>query len=256
MSKKMLMEALSTVDEKIATPAVLEQISEAFDSAVLAQSEAKVKELQESLVGATEEYSKKIVESHVVDLKEKFEKAVSAKAAELLEKELTEAHQTLQEKHDAEIKQINEDVEKYVQFAVDQFVKENKSTWEDEIAVKKAEAIMESAVGFAQKFSIELNAITSDEETKKILDESVSENAALKAEISQMKREKILDEACKGLSVVKIDKLKTLVEGLEFNAEFEKKVDLFKQTLVETSNEAPIDESAKNRENSKKRSWE
>lgn len=252
MSKALLLEALAKVDSAVITEAVKTEISEAFDAAVEAKATEKAKALQESVEKATESYMTSIVESHVVDLKESFEKAVTAKATELAESYTAEATKELKEKFNTDIAELTESLEKYMQYAVDQFIAESKPTWEDELKVVKAEAIMESAVEFATKFGIKLDAITHEDDAKKTLDESVSEVARLKAEVATMKREKLFMESTEGLTVVQKDKLATLLEGVEDVEDYKSKLDLFKATLLESAPK-PAD---KKPESAPKRSWE
>ncbi len=253
MSKALLLEALAKVDSAVLTEAVKAEIGAAFDAAVDTKANEKVQELQESVVKATEDYIKTIVESHTVDLKESFEKAVTAKATALSEAYAADFTKELKEKFNEDIASLTESVEKYMQYAVDQFVTENKTTWENEVKVAKADAIMESAVEFATKFGIKLDEITNDEDgARKALDESVSEVAKMKAEIAALKREKLFTESTEGLTVVQKDKLATLLEGVEAVEDYKAKLDLFKATLLESAPN-PAD---KKPEGVVKRSWE
>lgn len=250
--KSLLLEALAKVDSAVLTEAVKTEISEAFDAAVEIKATEKAKALQESVEKATETYMKTIVESHVVDLKESFEKAVTAKAEKLSEAYVAEATKELKEKFNTDISELSESLEKYMQYAVDQFVTENKPTWEDELAVAKAQAIMESTVEFATKFGIKLDSITNEgDDAQKVLDESVTTVSELKAEVSALKRVALFNESTEGLTVVQKDKLSTLLEGVTEVEDYKAKLDLFKATLLESVK--PVE---KKPESTAKRSWE
>jgi hypothetical protein len=254
MSKALLLEALGKIDSAVMTPEMTKQISEAFDSAVETQANAKVKTLQESIEKATEEYMKTIVESHIVDLKESFEKAVIAKSSALSEKYLADLTLESEEKNATALKEIQESVEGYLQYAVDQFVEENKATWNKEVDVAKAAAIMESAVEFATKFGIQLDEITKTEDQAKIaLDESVGEVNRLKQEVNSMKKEKLFVESTGDLTAPQKDKLFQLLEGVESFDKYAEKLTLFKTTLIESI--VPPKQEKKD-EKSIKRSWE
>jgi len=253
MSKKLLMEALGKLDDKVASEAVVEQISEAFDKAVIEKADEKVKELQESVIVATDEYTNKILESHVVDLKENFEKAVVVKATKLSESYADDLKAQLEESYKNELTEINEGVEKYLEYAVDKFVNENMATWKDELAVAKANAIMESATDFAENFGIKLASITDEDEAKKQLDESVNTINEMKSEIANLKREAIIAESTKDMTIVEKDKLMKLVEGVEYTEGFKDKLELFKSTLIDDKKEI-VTESTKKTD--KKYSWE
>jgi Asp/Glu/hydantoin racemase len=249
------MEALSQVDEKILTESTKTMIKEAFEKAVDEKTKAKVQEQLDSITESTETFAKQIVESHVIDLKEKFEKASEVKAKELAEAYGDALKTQIEEKYEDEFKGIQENLSLYVKYVTKKFIEENKANWEDEVAVAKANSIMESASEFAAKFGIELSKITSTDETKEALDESVSENAKLRDEISDLKRAKYIAESCKGMTVASIEKVEQLMEGVSVADEktFKDRVELIKSTLVTEKAEEPKPDK---KGADKKRSWE
>ena len=233
---KLLFEALGQVDEKILTESTKTMIKEAFDKAVDENVGKKLEAQLKSITEATEDFSKKILEAHVADLKESFDKAVEAKTNEKVEEYSEYVKESVAKQHAEDLKQINESLEKYVKYAVEKFVDENKATWQDEVHVTRANAIMESASKFANDFGIELHGLTNEDEARKMLDESIGELERIKAENASMKREKLIAESCKDMSLSQVAKIETLMEDFSVEDEevFKKRIDLFKETLVES----------------------
>lgn len=254
---KLLLEALKNVDEKVMTPEVIAQVQEAFESAVEKDSAEKVSKLQESLVEATKAMSATILESFVLDQKALFEKAVDAKAETLSKDGLEKIQEEADVKMKADLEEINENVQKYVEHVADVFLKENMVAMQDEIEVKKANAIMESASAFAKGFSIDLDNITSEDESKQALSEAVDASVALKAELKVLKAEKVLTEAKVGLTLLQADKLDSLCESkdIEDVEAFTKEVDAIKEALVIPAS-TKIVEKKDDKKEKQKASWQ
>lgn len=212
-----LKKALAMLDSKVLTESVQKEITEAFDSAVEAGVEAKVSDLKESM----ESNLNAIVETKLGDLKEKFDRAVEAKA-----KEMNEDNKD----------KLVESIGIYLSEVKDAWLQENKVAIQAEIDIKKAEKVLEKVADLATVASVDLHEITqTDFDAKHLLDESVNEKAILKKEILDLKKEKILDEACKDLTAQKAEGLKGLCESIETSdlEKFETQVKAFKDTLVE-----------------------
>lgn len=212
-----LKKALEMLDSKILTESVQTQISEAFDKAVEDGVDAKIADLKES----AESNMKAIMESKLDELKEKFEKAVDAKAKEI---------------NESEKEKLVESIDMYLEEVKDAWLAENKVNVQAEIDVKKAESILEKVAEIATILSVDLHEITqTDIDAKKMLDESVSEKAGLKEEILTLKKEKLVSEACKDLTVEKADRLEKLSESIETKDldKFKSQLETFKETLIE-----------------------
>ena len=212
-----LKEALKMLDSKILTESVQTQISEAFDKAVEDGVDTKVTELKESIDSSM----KAIMESKLGELKEKFDKAVDAKAKEL---------------NESEKGKLVESVELYLEEVKDAWLAENKVNVQDEIDVKKAESILEKVAEIATVLSVDLHEITqADIDAKKMLEESVSEKSELKKELLELKKEKVITEACDGLTVEKAEGLAKLAESIETKDldKFKSQLETFKETLIE-----------------------
>lgn len=212
-----LKKALGMLDDKVLTESVQAQITEAFDNAVDAKVDAKVADLKESI----DSNLNAIVESKLSELKEKFDKAVDAKA-----KELSEDNKD----------KLVESITVYLSEVKDAWLAENKVAVQDEISIAKAERVLEKVADIATTVSVDLHEITqTDFDAKKMLDESVNEKASLKKEILDLKKEKIVTEACKDLTVEKAEGLKSLSESIVTSdlEKFESQLKTFKDTLIE-----------------------
>jgi len=258
MKKKLLMEALESIDSKIMTDAVKEQIVEAFELAVEEKAEEKVQSLIESVEKATEEHAQKIVESKIAELKESYEKAIEEKAKIIAESEIEAFKKEKTEELEKELEALQESLDKYATYTVEKFIEENKAKWVDEIELKKAEAILESAANFAVTFGIDLTRITeANGEVNKKLDEAIDEINRLKAEKLELEKKVVLDESTKDLTESQKEKLKSLLEGLKLPTldAYREKISLLKEAVIsDDSKDKKLNESRTSK--TKKYSWE
>ena len=69
------------------------------------------------------------------------------------------------------------------------------------------------------------------DEVKARLDETVAVNVELKAELDAIKRERIIEQACKDLTATDAEKMSKLLEGVEFDNDqlFTQKVGVIKE---------------------------
>ena len=250
-----LEEVFKNIDSKLLKDADFQKsLQESIDAMVLEKSEIKAQELfekkQEDYIKALDEQLKVVSETIVAEQKEKFNEEVSSKVKELSEaygelvKEEAEAH--LKE----EVEKLQESVMDYVTHAVQQFVDEAEPKWQEESDVLKANKIMESFTNMSTSFIEEMTVITGDEklsEVNKALDESVKSQKALKIEINEMKKEKLISEAIKDLTAPQKDTFLSLVSEISFVSEddFKGKLDLYKSALGD-SKKVQIKESNKN----------
>lgn len=212
-----LKKALEQLDSKILTESFQTTISEVFDAEVDKKMELKATELKESFDTNIDA----VITSKLTELKESFKEQVEDRAKELNESQNTK---------------LVESVDTYLEEVKDKWLKENQVALQEEADVLKAEKILEAFNSFATDFAIDLHGITSvDMDAKKLLDESVTDKAELKKEVLELKKEKVITEACEGLTVEKAESLKTLTESITTNDldKFAEQLKTFKETLVE-----------------------
>lgn len=246
--KKSLFEALNAIDDKILSESAKQKIRDEFDTSL---NEAIEKE-KEKLVETMEEYIDVASKSAVMSEKEKFDSAVSNKVNESVENVKETLIEEYDTKLDESLENITEKLDKYVDHEVAKFVEENKSTWEQEVTSTKADAILETTAKFMNDFGISLDEVTSDDEAKAKLDETLTENSKLKEEILEMTKEKAITEACENMTAIDRDKVSTLMESVKYEdaEQYASKIDLIKKTLTPSQK---VDESKE--VSKKKRSW-
>jgi len=235
MSKSLLLEAISKIDEKLLSPEVRTTIMEAFDASVDLKANEKVKELQESVVSAVEEHVANIAKAHIYDLNESFKSASEAKAKELSEAYEAELQESLNAKFDLKVKVLVESIDNILQQAVNETVEEIKPAIDNEVEVAKAKRITEAAVEFANKFAIALAEADGDPDDKELEDEK-KKAKELEDENKELKKEKVVTEAVADLTAIQSDKFSKLIESIEFdNVEsFTTKVQALKSIIVES----------------------
>lgn len=157
-----------------------------------------------------------------------FEAAVLSRAvavAEQLETQIIEDAESAIEEVRAE---LEEKVDSYLNFVVENWVKENEVAIESGL---KAEVVEGFMAGLKNLFTENYIEIPEDKvdvveasqaeisELKDKLNEALEQNIALSKQIAAGKKQEILKSVCEGLTAVQAEKVKTLAEGVEFSAE-------------------------------------
>mgnify|MGYP001193247499 CR=1 FL=1 len=155
----------------------------------------------------------------------------------------------LDEKNRAEIAEFKEgltnQISEYVDYVVEEFLKENEEAIDSKVKVKTAERVLESFIGVMRQFNVQLS------EEKIEIDDMVetlkADNNKLMAKLSESRKEleivkkaALIAEAAGKLEIdSEKEKLVTIAEGLEFEEDsFSKKLDVIVQQIVE-SREVP-----------------
>ena len=157
-----------------------------------------------------------------------FEAALSEEVAKRtlsIKEELEQSLETeLSEAVETRMGEIVENVDKYLDYVVSEWTKENEIAIESGIKVEMAESLM----GGLRSLFTEHN-ITVEEESVDVIstletkvsdlevsaNDLVSENIDLQREISSFKAEKVFDELSEGLSDNQVERLKVLSEKLD-----------------------------------------
>ena len=157
-----------------------------------------------------------------------FEAAVNEEVAtktESLKEELEGKLETeLSEAIENRMKDVVENVDKYLDYVVGEWMEENKIAVEAGIKVEMAESLLGGLKDLFNEHNIEI-----DEETFDVVDslekqvaeleegsnELVNENIDLKAEVASMKAEKVFESMTDGLSENQIERFKVLSEKLD-----------------------------------------
>jgi hypothetical protein len=169
-----------------------------------------------------------------------FEAAVIAR----VNNEVEAISEELVEQNAAEFEEIKEGlvekVDSYLNYVVEQWMKDNEIEVEQGLRTEVAEDFMIGLKNLFQEHYFEVPADKVDvledmgakvDEITARLDESVAVNVELKAELDAIKRERIIESACRDLTATDAEKMVKLLEGVDFDNEklFEEKVSVVKE---------------------------
>jgi hypothetical protein len=175
-----------------------------------------------------------------------FEAAVLARAvaiAEQLEEEILDA---AQEALDDSRVEIEEQVDTYLNFVVENWVQENQVAIESGLRSEIYEDFIQGLKNLFAENYIDVPAEKVDvieaqaEEIAELQDkvnETLNANAELTKKLSESTKQSILTSACDGLTATQAEKLKTLAEGVEFttDGEYAKKLKTIRESYFNSS---------------------
>jgi hypothetical protein len=169
-----------------------------------------------------------------------FEAAVIARVNNEVEALTTE----LTEQNAAEFEILKEGlvekVDSYLNYVIEQWMKDNEIGVEQGLRTEVAEDFMLGLKNLFQEHYFEVPEDRVDvledmsakvDEASAKLDETIQANIALKAELDAIKRDRIIESACKDLTATDAEKMSKLLEGVEFDNEklFTEKVKVVKE---------------------------
>ena len=158
-----------------------------------------------------------------------------------IQEELEEQYNTrLDEEIEAAQEAMVESIDKYVTYAINEWIEENKLAIETNLRAQVAEEFMEGLKNLFAEHYIEVPEEKTDlvsemaariEELETLYNEKTDEVITLQSEISEAKMAAIVESMTDGLAVTQAEKLKTLCEGLSYEDEdtFAKKVQVIKE---------------------------
>lgn len=176
---------------------------------------------------------------------------VTARLEEQTAAQLVEFKETLVEKVDG-----------YLNYVVEQYMEENKLAVESGLRTEIAEDFIQGMKTLFKEHFIEVPEekynVLEELQTKSVdlqakLDESITQSIELAQELNALKAAAILDEQTKDLAATEAEKLKKLVEGVEFGSEdlYREKVSVIKENYFpKTPKQSPekmlVEESGTN----------
>jgi hypothetical protein len=222
-AKKKLADKKAADDVKKEEVAVAESTESETEQAA---PEVEVVEVQDSIAaifqGAelSEEFKNKV--------KVVFDAAVNeevSKKVQVIESELTQKLEVeLQESLNAKVTEIVENLDKYLDYVVGEWMEENKVAIEAGIKVEMAESLMNGLKDLFSEHNIEvdeetLDIVTGLEEQVSALEEKanglVNENIELNKEIASLQAGKVFEEMTESLTLTQRERLKVLSEKLD-----------------------------------------
>jgi len=157
-----------------------------------------------------------------------FDAAVNEQVTEkvkAIETDLNEKLEAeLQESLTAKVDEIVENLDKYLDYVVEEWMSENEIAIEAGIKVEMAESLMTGLKDLFEEHNIDVNDETVDvvtgleeqvAEAEAKRNELVNENIALAQEITNMKAERVFEEITEGLTATQRERLVVLSEKLD-----------------------------------------
>lgn len=184
----------------------------------------------------------KLAESHI--------NTIAEKADELVEAQVNERSVAIEAK-------LYEDVDKYFGHIAEEWLSENKEAVTRDI---KADLFESLVVGMKELF-IEHNVVVPEDQVDIVaeMEEELAENQAevknlfesvkeKEKVISGMKRDQSISEQTKELTESQVEKVQSLIEGLEYNDKFDSKLSAIVEMVSVKKEEKPLDESGLNKD--------
>ena len=181
-----------------------------------------------------------------------FETAVKTRLAEKGKEIQAKADKEVEEKVSAVKEELVEKVDSYLNYVVEEWIKDNKLAIDKGIRSEIAEDFISGLKTLFKEHYIDvpedkydvLEAMTAEkDELEKKLNEEMEKNVELSKSNSTFSKEKIFSEASNGLADTETEKLKELAENIEFKDEkdFSKKLDTIKESYFPKNNSEPTE---------------
>ena len=175
-----------------------------------------------------------------------FEAAVHQKVMEVSSDKIDELEKEFQDNLQEEIvsfrDELTEKVDGYLNYVVEEWMKENELALESSLRSEITEEFMSGLKNLFTEHYIEVpdekvdiveNLFDKVEELEEKLNSQIQENVKVKDELNDYRKNKILEEVCEDLADTQSEKMKSLVDGVSFeeNADdFENKVKMIKES--------------------------
>ena len=182
-----------------------------------------------------------------------FETAVTAKVLAEVNERLShyeeEYRKELDEAKEAHNSTLSEKVDGYLNYVVEEWMKENEIAVEKGIRSELVEDFMTGLKNLFQEHYIDIPEEKVDlvddlfekvEELETKLDESINHNVTIKGELAKFKREESLRDVSKDLADTEKEKLGKLAEGIDYESDeqFTEKLDVLKENYFPKTNKS------------------
>jgi len=210
----------------------------------LSPTSAMAKEDMDVIFGG-EELSEELREKAVIV----FEAAVNSRLATEVVRLEEEFESRLVEALEEKVEQLTENVDKYLSYAVEQWVEDNEVAIESGLKAEVVEGFIHGLKGLFEENYIEIPDDKVDviaemaskiEELEDAINSTISENIDLHDYVDSLEVDRVFAEAVESLPLTQQEKLRSLVEGIEYNdvEEFTKKVSVIKETYFPSGKKA------------------
>lgn len=179
-----------------------------------------------------------------------FEAAVNARVIVETARLEEEFESLLEEAVDEIRSEVVDNVDKYLSYAVEEWVEENKVAIDAGLKVEMAEDLISGLKGLFEANYIDIPETRVDvvaemteqvEELEAKLNEEIQKNHELKERNTSLKVEKAFSDISEGLAETQVEKLRTLVEGVSYDSakDYRNKLNVIKETYFPSSPKQP-----------------
>lgn len=190
-----------------------------------------------------------------------FEAAVNEQAAIKAETIIAEKTEALETEMNESVKTVTdgilENLDSYLDYVVEEWMKENELAIETGVKVEMAESLMGGLKTLFEEHNIEVDDETVDvvvgleeelEAIKTTANEAINENVALSNAIAALKAERVFEEMTEDLTVTQRERLKVLSEKLDVDNidEYATDLNVLKESFF--SNKVVVEEVAEEEE--------
>ena len=170
-----------------------------------------------------------------------FEAAIKSKLTEEIDRLEEKYNEELAEEVESTKADLVEKVDTYLNYVVENWMEENKLAVQSGLRTEIAENFMSSLKDLFEESYIEVPEAKVDlvdemadqvSELEESLNDTTAKNIEMMGELEELKREKIIREASEGLAETQVEKLKSLVNDIDFDSEetFAEKVETVKES--------------------------
>jgi len=179
-----------------------------------------------------------------------FEAAVNTKVEKLVEAQIAEIESKLVEEFNSTIESIKEELEEknsqYIDYFASEFIKENQIAIEKGLRTEIAEDFMAGLKNLFIEHYIDIpdekvdivEELVSRVETLEVsLNEELNKNVSLAKQLSESKKDSIVEEVTEGLTLTQAQKIKNLSKSVDFISEdsFRKNLQTIREAYVPSS---------------------
>jgi len=170
-----------------------------------------------------------------------FEAAIKSKLTEEIDRLEEKYNEELAEEVESTKADLVEKVDTYLNYVVENWMEENKLAVQSGLRTEIAENFMSSLKDLFEESYIEVPEAKVDlvdemadqvSELEESLNDTTAKNIEMMGELEELKREKVIREASEGLAETQVEKLKSLVNDIDFDSEetFAEKVETVKES--------------------------
>jgi hypothetical protein len=215
-------------------------VAEEADSDVVVEEVVEIEESIQAMfegMDLSEEFTSKVTLVFEAAVNE----AATAKADVIIAEKTETLEVEMKESVDTAVEKIVENLDSYLDYVVEEWMKENELAIETGVKVEMAESLMTGLKGLFEEHNIEIDDETIDvvagleeevKELKATANEKISENVDLQKQVASLNANRVFDEITEDLTITQRERLKVLSEKLDVQDIAEYKTDL--STLKES----------------------